>query len=125
MFRSACRMISSRARCSTSSPFRAAVISRLVAQHRQGGSGFGDLVLRDHRDPGAAIALLGGGQLALGQLVLQLQQDTLGDFLPMPWATVRAFSLPVMMAVANPSGVVEERMDSAALGPTPETDSSI
>ena len=43
----------------------------------------------------------------------------------MPWATVRAFSLPVMMAVASPSGVVEERMDSAALGPTPETDSSI
>ena len=42
-------------------------------------------------------------------------------FLPIPWATVRAFSSPVMMAVANPSGVVAERMESAALGPTPET----
>ena len=43
----------------------------------------------------------------------------------MPWATMRAFSLPVMMAVASPSGVVAERMDRAALGPTPETAMSI
>ena len=39
----------------------------------------------------------------------------------MPGATVRAFSSPVMMLIANPSGEVEDRMDRAALGPTPDT----
>ena len=42
-------------------------------------------------------------------------------FFPIPCATVSAFSSPVMMDMASPSGVVADRMDSAAFGPTPET----
>ena len=45
-------------------------------------------------------------------------------FLPMPWATVRAFSSPVMMLRARLAGVLADRMDSAALGPTPDTEVS-
>ena len=40
----------------------------------------------------------------------------------MPWATVRAFSSPVMMLMARDSGVAADRMESAALGPTPDTE---
>ena len=45
-------------------------------------------------------------------------------FLPMPGAAVRAFSSPITTAMARLAGVLAERMDSAALGPTPETPSS-
>ena len=44
--------------------------------------------------------------------------------LPMPGALVSAFSSPVSTANANPAGVLDERMDSAAFGPTPEMPSS-
>ena len=43
-------------------------------------------------------------------------------FFPTPWAAVSAFSSPVMMLRARFSGVEEERIASAALGPTPETE---
>ena len=39
----------------------------------------------------------------------------------MPGATVRAFSSPERMAMDSASGVCAESMESAALGPTPET----
>ena len=45
-------------------------------------------------------------------------------FLPMPWAAVRDLASSVTMAMASPSGVLAERMASAALGPTPDTPSS-
>ena len=45
-------------------------------------------------------------------------------FLPMPGAQVRAFSSPVMMDRARLAGVVADRMDNAAFGPTPETEMS-
>ena len=42
-------------------------------------------------------------------------------FLPTPCAAVSAFSSPITTAMANCCGVVADRMDSAALGPTPDT----
>ena len=42
-------------------------------------------------------------------------------FFPTPGAAVRAFSSPVTMAIARASGVLEDKIASAALGPTPET----
>ena len=44
--------------------------------------------------------------------------------LPMPGALVSAFSSPLSTASASPSGVLDERIDSAAFGPTPEMPSS-
>ena len=46
-------------------------------------------------------------------------------FLPMPGATVRASSSPVITLMARDSGVAADRMDRAALGPTPDTPMSI
>ena len=45
-------------------------------------------------------------------------------FFPIPWAQVRAFSSPVMMDRARLAGVLADRMDRAALGPTPDTEIS-
>ena len=45
-------------------------------------------------------------------------------FFPIPWAQVRAFSSPVMIDRARLAGVLADRMDRAALGPTPETEMS-
>ena len=42
-------------------------------------------------------------------------------FFPMPGACVSIFSSPVMMDSARRSGGATDRMESAALGPTPET----
>ena len=49
----------------------------------------------------------------------------LADLLPMPGATVSAFSSPEIMAMASASGVLEDSMLMAALGPTPDTPMSI
>lgn len=46
-------------------------------------------------------------------------------FFPMPGAAVSAFSSPVTMDRARFWGVVADRTDRAALGPTPETPMSI
>ena len=46
-------------------------------------------------------------------------------FLPIPGAAVRAFSSPITTAMDSCCGVVDDRMDSAALGPTPDTPMSI
>ena len=45
-------------------------------------------------------------------------------FLPMPGARVRVLTSSVKMASASWEGVVVDKMDRAALGPTPETEVS-